>query len=91
MIIIVNNIKHYGENMEDKKKSVKTPVEKEDVAVREARLDKGVAFFKKTGVVVPFVDTCRDLDKKGKADLLNDILVRAKNGKPVKFNPYIED
>ena len=76
--------------MEEKKKSVKTPVKKEDVAVREDRLDKGVAFFKSTGKVVPFVETCRDLDKKAKGELLNDILVRAKNGKPVKFNPYVD-
>jgi len=68
-------------------KSVKRPV-KEDPAVREERLVRGVEFYKKSGTVIPFVETCRDLDKSGKADLLNDILVRAKNGRPVKFNPY---
>lgn len=67
---------------------VDTPVKEEGVAIREDRLDKGVAYYKKFGKIVPFVDTCRDLDDKEKAMLLEDILVRVNPNKTPKYNPY---
>jgi len=72
--------------MEEKSPAIQT--KDGGAALREERLDKAVAFFKRRGNAIPFVETLRDLNKKEKADFLDDVMRRVKGVMKAKNNPY---
>ncbi len=58
------------------------------VKIREDRLDKAVAAYKRRGTMVPFINTLRDLNEKQKKEFFDDGMTRAKGAPSKKGNPF---
>lgn len=63
-------------------------MEQDAVKLREKRIDDGIAFYKRKGRVEEFIHTLRDLTKKKKAEMYEDIMIRVKGSLP-KNNPWL--
>jgi hypothetical protein len=56
--------------------------------IRENRMKEAEKFYKRRGILKPFVDTFRELTEAEKAEFWHDAMVRIKKANIDKKNPY---